>query len=348
MSMLNKLKASAISAGLVLLAITGASAAQVPAELVPLYGKAKTAGAREVVVYTPYGNHDPLWKAFNEDFPEFSVNAVVITGAPLATRLQAEKATGNHAGDIVIGNASATIAYKELGYLDADTPPTVGTLPARFKDPEGYFQIPFTNLFTLIYNTRLVAEADVPRTLDEILSDKWKGKFTYGRVRGTGATDTALATLDYNGALTPQQLRLIHDNSVESDGNGPAIQAVAQGRLPFDLWAPTQSVVPLQKDGAPLGIRFLEDSSIVFGPGVALLAGSPNRDAAKLLKAWLYTPRAQAIYAAATNSYGTIPGTPLPAGLPSVDTYRFKDIPAAEANTYLHNFQKKTQPIWEY
>ncbi|WP_158401921.1 ABC transporter substrate-binding protein [Celeribacter indicus] len=317
-------------------------------ELSTLYDAAKAAGETEVVIYTPYGNHQPLWDAFAAAYPAITPTVVVTTGAPLFARLEAERTTGAYAGDLLFSNLSTVTVLQRDGYLQPDEPSTVAGLPDRYREPGGHFQIPFLNLFTVVYNTRLVTEEDLPSTLDEVLADRWKGKITYGQVTGTGATDFNLAILDHNQALTQEQLERIHANAVPAESNAAALQYVAQGRALFDLWTPTQSAVPLIEDGAPLGIRLLEDSSGVWGPGLGLLEGAPHPNAARLLKAWLYTPEAQALFASETNSYGTLPGTPGPETLPDIGYYSFEDIPADRAAEILAAFRSKAGAIWGF
>lgn len=313
-----------------------------------LYDAAKSSGQTEVVVYTPYGNHQPLWDAFTAAYPEIKPNVVVITGAPLFSRLEAERATKAHAGDLLLSNLSTVTVLQRDGYLAQDVPETVAQMPERYVDPQGYFQVPFLNLFTLVYNAKLVPEADLPKTLDELFDDKWKGKVTFGQLRGTGATDFNLATLLHNDALSDEQLTKIHANAVPAESNAAALQNVAQGRALFNHWAPTQSTVPLIEDGASLAIHALEDSSGLWGPGLALLAEAPHPEAAKLLKAWLYTPEAQALFASETDSYAVLPGVDKPASLPSVDFYAFKDIPAADVEEVLKDYRQKAGALWGF
>lgn len=340
MSLFNTLTAAAALA-----ALAGPGFAD---DLSSLYDAAKAAGEKEVVIYTPYGNHQPLWDAFAATFPGITPTVVVTTGAPLFAKLEAERATGSHAADLLFSNLSTVTVLQKQGYLTPDVPVTAAALPDRYKEPGGFFQVPFLNLFTLVYNTRLVPEAELPKTLDEVLDDRWKGRITYGQVTGTGATDFNLATLDHNGALTAEQLAKIHANAVHSESNAAAIQQVAQGRAVFDLWAPTQSVVPVIADGAPLAILPLADSSLVWGPGFALLEGAPHQSAAKLLKAWIYTPDAQKLYAEHTNSYGTLPGTSKPEALPEITGYAFHDIPADQAAAILGDFRKRAGAVWGF
>ncbi|WP_142627681.1 extracellular solute-binding protein [Rhizobium sp. P007] len=342
------IKSSLLAAGLSLAAHMAAVAAEPAAELKALYEAARTAGETDVVVYTPYGNHQPIWDAFAQAFPGIRPTVVVTTGAPLFAKLEAERTTGKFAGDLLFSNLTTVTLLQKQDYFVPDVPSTIAALPERYKEPGGYFQVPFLNLFTVVYNTRLVPENKLPKTLDDVLADEWKGKITFGQVNGTGATDFNLATLRYNNAITEAQLRKVHENAVPAESNAAAIQLVAQGRALFDLWTPTQSVVPLQNDGAPLGIALLEDSAAVWGPGFGLLANAPHPNAARLLKAWIYTPEAQSLFALHTNSYGTLPGTPKPEKLPGIDYYTFKDIPAAQASEVIGAYRKVAGAIWGF
>jgi len=313
-----------------------------------LYDQARAARQTQVVVYTPYGNLQPVWNKFAGTYPGITVQPAVISGggAPLLARTRAEAASGNYIGDIVLsglGDINTLIAEDRL---ERDEPPQAATLDAQFKDPAGRYQIPFHTLFTIVYNPNLIKESELPASFDEAIGSKWAGRYGHARFTGAAAPDLVGTILSYNNALTDDQLRQLKANAQVSPTAIALLTNVAQGRVAFGLWGPTQNVRRLQQDGAPLKIHFLPDSAVVMGPGLALLKNAPNQHAARLLKAWLLSEAGQAALGQEASSYGTQPTAPTPEGLPDIGGYRFKGVPLAEYDAALKAFRERTVAIW--
>lgn len=340
--------AMAAIAAMATVATTAQAADNGGAALKALYEKAKAAGQSQVVVYTPYGNLQPVWDEFSKTFPGIVVQPAVISGggAPLLARTRAEATSGNHIGDLVIsglGDINTLIAEQRL---QPDTPAQAATLPPQFKDAAGFYQIPFNTLFTVVYNPTLVKEADLPKSFDEAIGAKWAGKYGHARFSGAAAPDLVGTVLSYNNAISDDQLKQIKANGQVVPTAIALLTNVAQGRLAFGLWGPTQNVRQLQSDGAPLKVHFLPDSAAIMGPGLSLLKNAPHADAARLLKAWMLTDEGQAALGEKASSYGTQPTAPTPPGLPSIAGYRFKSVPLADFDATLKAFRTRTLAVW--
>lgn len=314
--------------------------------LAPLYQAAQRSGETNVVVYTAYPNLQPLFDVFSAAFPDIKVQFEVAIGAPLLSRIGAEAASGNRSGDLVLNGAPDMNDLSRQDLLEPELPATAGGLDSQFRGPDDKYQIPFRTLFSLVFNTNRVSDAEVPKTLDEVLADKWKRKFTYAKPSGATAFDICLATLAYNGAISDEQLKALAGNGAPGPSNVAALTTVAEGRFAFGVFMPTQSAKPLQADGAPIRIVLLPDSSVLFGPGLALLRKAPHPNAARLFKAWLFTPQGQQAVARQTFAYGTMPGAPAPEGLPSLARYHYKDIPPGQVGDILTSFRQRSLRFW--
>lgn len=313
-----------------------------------LYAKAKQAGETQVVLYTPYGHLQSVFDAFAQAYPGIAVQPAVISGggAPLVGRIAAEAASGNHAGDLVLSGMGDIATLTADGRLEPDTPDEAAALDPQYKDANGLFQVPFTTLFTLVYNTTLLKEEQLPKTLDEAVGKGWAGRFGYTRYTGAAAPDLVGATLAHNDAITDEQLKAIKANGQVAPTAAQLLTHVAQGRVAFGLWGPTQNVGNLQRDGAPIKVKYLADSAVTFGPGLSLLRKAPHPNAARLFKGWLLGTAGQTALTRA-SSYGTRAGAPVPPDLPALEGYRFTSIPLAQWEAQVKSFRARTQAIFD-
>ena len=71
------------------------------------------------------------------------------------------------------------------GLRQAPVPPVPRIVPAKperraflddFKDKEGYWTSVYHNASIIAYNTNLLKPADLPKSYDDLLDPKWKGK----------------------------------------------------------------------------------------------------------------------------------------------------------------------------
>ncbi len=321
-----------------------AAAPALSAELQTLYEQAKQAGEKELVLYTAFPETVELWQAFQQDFPGIRFKPTATN--QLYTRLASEAASGNHIGDLVLTGYSELAELVRQGRLERDVPASSAAIPATYRDPDGYFQQPWVNAFTLAYNSRLLRPEQVPQTWEQILDPRFKGRFAHVRFVGASPFDAAVVLLQEEGKLSDAQLQGIHDNGGVSDNPGTLTANLAQGRTDFVLWAPAQVVARLRDNGAPVALAFPADVAILYGPGVASLRNAPHPHAARLFKDWLFTPRAQAIIAEQEYAYGTMPGSPTPKGFPPIESFRQKSIPFEQVNAYFDRYREKTRAIW--
>lgn len=117
----------------------------------------------------------PLKEAFEKKYPFVQVQFHRADSEALAQRMLAEYQAKRYEVDVIDGT-SAIVMLKKAGYVQRYTSPQLAAYPARLKDPQGYWSVPNVYFMTLGYNTKLVAANEVPKTLNDLLNPKWKGK----------------------------------------------------------------------------------------------------------------------------------------------------------------------------
>jgi iron(III) transport system substrate-binding protein len=119
-----------------------------------------------------------LIKKFNERYPFVQVESWTASGEDASEKIWAEHNANRHAWDVSLG-ADIQLHYDEWvkrGIVDKLPADGLKQLPARAKDPNGYWAQMGGNVTVPAYNTTLVSAKDAPKSWDDLLLPKWKGK----------------------------------------------------------------------------------------------------------------------------------------------------------------------------
>jgi iron(III) transport system substrate-binding protein len=133
----------------------------------------------KVVWYTSMGVDDaqPFSVAFSKKYPFIRVEVVRASSEKLLNRLMTEVRAGRYLFDVVtLSGFEAHIAQKQ-GFLGKYVSPESKVYPKGFKDPEGYWTDIWDNYYAVGYNTSLVKRGEAPKSWQDLLNPKWKGKF---------------------------------------------------------------------------------------------------------------------------------------------------------------------------
>lgn len=161
-----------VMVGLMALA-SGASGQEVPRETleaarregkVTIYGsiETETMEAMQHAFEAKYGVKTEYWRA---------------SSTKVMDRVVTESRAGKPLFDVVLTNATPMKILKQEGVFARYAPPAGAAFPAEAQDREGVLSPPYRVVVVgVLYNTRLVKAAEVPRTLKDLLLPRWKGK----------------------------------------------------------------------------------------------------------------------------------------------------------------------------
>ena len=179
---------------LILTAVSLAAAASVD-EIVTLKGpdreKILIDGARKEGEMTWYTSlivdqvSRPLSDAFQAKYPFIKVNLVRLETAAILQRLMAEQRASSVRVDVVAGDIAAPM--KAAGLAQKFSTPYSTPYGAANVDPDGMWVSFRSSWQGIAWNTKMVADADAPKTWDNLLDPKWKGKMVWGSAPDTGA-----------------------------------------------------------------------------------------------------------------------------------------------------------------
>src|SRR5262249_26032234 len=163
----------------------------------------------------------------------------------------------------------------------------------------------------LIVNMKLVAEADRPKGINDLLNPKWKGKIAIAKpLFGTTATHAACLFAVWGDQKATAYFKGLKANGVQVlSGNKQVAQAVGSGQAAFGL-TDTDDAMGEIDEGNPVTIIYPDRAPDALGTlfipnTLAVLKGAPHRAAAEALASHLLSPEVEA--ALATGPSAQIP-----------------------------------------
>ena len=217
----------------------------------------------KVVVYNMSAGA-PFWMAVVKSFEQkygISVDSLDLRASELVERIRTEQSAGRFLGDTEI--VSTTMIEEQLknGDFIQKLPPIPNAANIRppFKTTE--YSLPaYVQPMGILINTRMVKDADVPASWNDLTDPKWKGKLLSDDMRPLGSGNTEFAILEktmgheYNEKLAEQ--KPVFSRDMRNDA-----RRIARGRIP-DLYhagvrAGLRPQGPAGQGGDPQGGRAL-------------------------------------------------------------------------------------------
>jgi iron(III) transport system substrate-binding protein len=313
-----------------------------------LYDAAVAAKQDQLVIYGAYSAvYKPLWDIFHERFPKASIVGTPIAGAPLITKLDAEFASRQHVGDVLMAGEMEIMSLVGHGRTQSYRPPNIGSLAARYTNPQGDFVIQFADPFGIVYNTDKLKTEELPKSINDLLNPKYKGMVIDDPLAGA-ATTLCWAELYRSSKLTPEQMKGIKANANVVPSMTPLFQMLTAGSVTMMPWAGHSRQLRLKEAGAHVGYLAIPGMAVPLYGATALIKDTSHPKLAQLFQAWFLTPEAQSAIVKVGYSYGLMPGTTIPADWPDfqklVDALQV--VPPADYVTMREEFDKAIRQVW--
>ncbi|MBI2184087.1 MAG: extracellular solute-binding protein [Thaumarchaeota archaeon] len=254
-----------------------------------------------------------LAKAFQSKYPKITVDYLGGHGATLAKKFRDETSAGVPSADVI--NLSADMPpLKKDGLLLKYSPPEVSIYPSELKDPDGYYaSLRQTLTGVVAYNTKVIPKDQAPKTWDDLLDPKWKGKIGIpdGKLGGGNLVwlMARYVQLGENEATFKVWLQRFAANQprIVSGGSGNIEPLLVVGEFPIAIANP-HNIEQSKQQGAPVdwvpSIRAVKE---VYWIGLSKTASHPN--AAKLFLSWALGDEGQRVLAG-INHIPSRPGIP--------------------------------------
>jgi iron(III) transport system substrate-binding protein len=251
---------------------------------------------RTVVWYAPMNREDlrQFTSAFEAEYPFLKVD--VLTGGPqsLLNRILTEHRAGRYNFDTLNIRSAALYTLKKANAVGRHDSPYRRGLRAGFYDKDGYFNGIWASLMVYLYNVKQVDRGRAPRSINDLLQPKWKGKMGMDQ----DADDWLAAIMEYYGdekgrqiarSLGAQQLNIRKGRTLVS-------QLVAAGEFPIQIDSHHHEAVSLRKAGAPVDYVFPEPFVPVKSVSSLVLSSqAPHPHAAALLVDFMLSKKGQEI-----------------------------------------------------
>lgn len=283
-------------------------------------GKGDTAegDSDTLTVYSPHPAEtiNLLVKEF-ESKTGIKVDVIAAGTGELLARVEAEGE--NALGDVLWGGGAESLAaFKD--FFEPYESPELANIDSIYYD-EGFTWLGESPLpMVIMYNTDLVAEADAPKSWEDLLKPEFKGKIAMADPAKSGSAYTIMATMisaygkDTDGWDFIKKFYENLDEKVIGSSSG-VYQGVADGEYSVGLTLEKQAIEYVL-NGAPVKIVYPEEGTTAVPDGLAIIKGAKNKENAKKFVDFALSKETQEIMADSLSRRSIRDDVEAPEGLP--------------------------------
>ena len=255
-----------------------------------------------MVVYTSMSvdQVQRILEVFKARYPFLKPTMFRAVGERLLTKIMTEVQAGKYDFDAVQSAESQAYFLKKKNLLQKYVSPETKNIQKPFFDPEGYWTAVYIMPNVIAYNTHMVRRNELPKTDEDLLNPKWKGRIGMDHTKPEWfawqlkrmGEEKGLAYMKKLGA---QEFRLYAGLSVVTN-------LLAAGEFPLVLNTYLHNVEDIKRKSAPVDWIVQDPVFTKFQPlGIGSRAQHPN--AAKLFTNFMLSEEGQKVIA----SFGRIP-----------------------------------------
>jgi ABC-type Fe3+ transport system substrate-binding protein len=282
--------------------------------------QAKIEGAkRESGTLLIYGSVDfrdikSLIDAFQARYPFIRVTYEHMRPPEVYTRVTGEVTAGRPTADLVIVTLTTGLRMAKEGRFLPYISPEAAAYPETFKDKDGLWTAFVLLPIVFVYNTKLVKPEELPKTLEELVDPKWKGKIVMHDITGgTVGTQWLVSLRDFIGESRWNNfVRGLLDLKPSLDISVTAVaEHVAAGEYAIGMITNLHDAVRLKIEGAPIdyflpeGVPLLTTVSLI-----AIIKTTQNVNSAKLFVDFALSQEGQTIIGNVPVRFPARPGIP--------------------------------------
>ena len=217
--------------------------------------------------------------AFSKKYPFLKTDFFRAGSARLFNRIMNEARAGKVLFDLVAVRGLETHQLVKAGLLQPYVSPESAAYPAGFKDSKGNWVDYFDSYNVIGYNTQRVARDQAPKSWEDLLDPKWKGKIAldeenfswYGAMTQKWGKEK---TQRYMRALAKQDIQL-------RNGQTLIAQLMAAGEFSVAMVL-AHRIEKMKEQGAPVAwVTTLDPVTVSLHP-IGIAAKAPHPNAAKL------------------------------------------------------------------
>ena len=270
-----------------------------PAQAQDAVDVAKAKAEGKVIWYTstPIEQGQKISEAFQKE-TGIKVEMFRSGGSAILRRFQQEMDAGRVAVDVLThSEPPAAKALGKKGLFVAFKPTNFDKVPDAAKDPNGLFVGQRLNMMTTYLRSDKIAAGDEPKTWDDLLDPKYKGKLVMTDPSFTSLQVSVVGTMakargwGFYEKIRANDVMIVQGNQQVSDMLKRGERLIAVGAL--DSYA-----ADLKKEGHPIKTLYPPDGIFVIPSPTSVVKGSPNPNAAKLFAEFMIGDTAQKLFPA--------------------------------------------------
>jgi iron(III) transport system substrate-binding protein len=241
----------------------------------------------------------PLAAAFMKKYPFMKMTFWRGDTEEIVAKLSAEIRAKNVVADLVEGTGVGELAVEANLVLPYVTP-LVEAMPEHYRDPRNLWTSTRVSYFSIAYNTKLVPSDQVPKTYDDLLDPRWRGKLAW-RIGTSSGTPLFLTTirLARGEEKALEYFRKLATQKVINFGSGSArtlVDRVIAGEFPIALNIFAHHPLISRAKGAPVNSQLMDPVASTAGTMV-IPKGVRRPHAALLLADFILSREGQEILA---------------------------------------------------
>jgi iron(III) transport system substrate-binding protein len=207
---------------------------------------------RELAVYGTAlaGHFEKFSEPFRQRYPFIKTQYSRTTGEALTSKILRESAAKQLSADVVLINNYTHRIFMKRSIITAYSPPAAGNFPAGFIDKQGYWIGFYLVPYAITYNSKMIAKNAAPKSFDDLLHPRWKGRISLEReeylVTQAHAQYLGQAkAIEYFKKLAQQDLLLVNGHSNQA-------MLLTAGEFPLIVYSDIARTEELKRRGAPI------------------------------------------------------------------------------------------------
>jgi iron(III) transport system substrate-binding protein len=240
----------------------------------------------------------PVTAAFERKYPGIKVRGTRANATEVAIKIINETRAGRVQSDVFDGTQTV-VPLKKEGFVLQWLPDSAKEYPPELKDPQGYWIANNLFILTPAFNTSLVSRGTEPKTYQDLLDPKWRGKLAWNgfpTASGMGGfVGTVLAEMgEEKGRAYLRELAKQHVANLPGSAREVLDQVIA-GEYAVALQIFNHHAVISARKGAPVDWIKMEPATETLSV-ISVHKSAPHPNAAKLLVDFITSKEGQAVF----------------------------------------------------
>ncbi len=252
-------------------------------------------GAKKEGAFMLYGSHTwyrTVAKEFEKKYPFLKVSEFRTDGRNLIKRAVEEIKAGQYIADVIATTGEQMDIMRREGVFQEHYVPDAVHYPddVKVKGKNGFYYIGHYETYaSLGFNTSVISPAEAPKTMNDLLNSKWKGKMSI--VSTTTGTRWIGNTLESMGREFLEKMAE-QDVKVQNMSGAALAGLVVSGEVPLSPTIFDANITQAKQKGAPVEWRPLEPvvTTVAYS---GLIVKAPHPHTALLFLDYIHSKEGQ-------------------------------------------------------